>query len=307
MGSILDRRLVYVTGKGGVGRTTVCAALGLAAATHGRRVIICEVAEQDRLSRLFEHKRRHGDRPAELADRVWGVSIDPQAAFQRWLSDLVASRRLVRLLLESQTFGYFAAAAPGSREIATLARVETLVDDDAYDLVVVDAPASGHGLGMLRTPRTFGEIARVGPVRAHTERLAKLLGDAERTAYLAVTQAEDMAVNETLDLEAALPEVVDRGLEAIVVNALYPQRFEAGELERAVGTADRDRDGSLTRALAAARTEHRRATGQQEELARLKESARAPIVTLPYVYAREVRRPQLEDLAGELERGLLAD
>jgi anion-transporting ArsA/GET3 family ATPase len=308
---LLDRRLIYVTGKGGVGRTTVCAALGLAAASRGRRTIVCEVAEQDRLSAPFGRDRRAGDEEAELSDGLWGMSIDPHAALREWLRAQLGSRTLARVLSESDAFTYFAAAAPGAREIATLYkafRLSRLVSPDGYDLVVVDAPASGHGLGMLTVPRTFGEIIRVGPLRRQTDRMRELLSDRKRVAYMAVSLAEEMPVNETLDLERALPDAVGSRLSTIVVNGIYPQRFteaEAAEaLEAAETMAGRDEDGSVRRALAAVRAEQRWAGGQQAQLRRLRDTAEAPVVTLPFVFAREMGARELERLAAELARQL---
>jgi anion-transporting ArsA/GET3 family ATPase len=302
MGSILERDLVYVTGKGGVGRSTMCAALGLAGAGAGRRTIVCEVAEQDRLSRAFGRPPRVGDEEGVLGDGLWGVSIDPQAALRGWLSNQLGSRTLSRLLFESDAFSYFAAAAPGAREIATLGRASALAEGDAYDLVILDAPASGHGLGMLRTPSTFAEIARVGPVRRQALALHRLLADRSRTAYVAVALPEEMPVNETLEVERALPRIVGGGLDAIVVNGVYPQRFEAAEVERAA--AARDGDAATRRALAAVAAEHRWARGQRAQLERLVGEARAPVLTLPFLFEDELRAPQLELLAGELARQL---
>ena len=304
MVSILERDLVYVTGKGGVGRSTVCGALGLAGAARGRRTIVCEVAEQDRLSRAFGRHARVGDEEGPLGDGLWGVSIDPQAALRMWLSAQLGSRTLSRLLFESDAFSYFAAAAPGAREIATLGRAGALAQGDAYDLVIMDAPASGHGLAMLRTPSTFAEIARVGPVRKQALALHQLLADRSRTAYVAVALAEEMPVNETLEIERSLPRIVGGGLEAIVVNGVYPQRFEGAEVERAAAAAARDGDSATRRALAAVRAEHRWAGGQRAQLDRLASQARAPVVTLPFLFEDELGEPQLERLAAELARQL---
>lgn len=311
MDALRTADLIFVTGKGGVGRSTVSAALGLAAAAQGRRTIVCEVAEQDRLSRVFGRQPRTGTEEAELSDGLWGTSIDPQRALRDWLGAQLGSRTLSRLLFESNAFSYFAAAAPGAREFSTLVKVWELAQPErrvrsgaqSYDLIIVDGPASGHGLGMLRTPATFGEIARVGPIHKQTKRVGQLLRDRDRTTYVAVALAEDMPVNETLELERALPDAVGNGLAAIVVNALHPLRFAPGEPARLSQLAGRDGDGLVRRALSAALAEHHWAEQQQKQLERLRQAARAPLLTLPFLFVRELRVAEIRRLADELTDG----
>src|SRR6478672_3037003 len=229
-----DRSVLYVTGKGGVGKTTVAAALGLAAARLGRRTIVCEVAEQDRMSRAFA---RHGVRPeqeVELAKDLWAITIDPQRALEEWLGKQLGGGPAGRILGHSHAFQYFVAAAPGAKELITIAKVWELAQPQRwdkhnrrYDLVVVDAPASGHGIGMLTTPRTFGEIARVGPIRRQATKVSEMLADPERTGYVAVALPEEMPVNETLELGEKLRGAIGLGLDAIVMNAMWPEPFTA--------------------------------------------------------------------------------
>jgi anion-transporting ArsA/GET3 family ATPase len=300
--TLLDRDLIYVTGKGGVGRSTISGALGLATAERGHRTILCEVAEQDRLSRAFGKRDRIGDEETELADGLWGISIDPWAALRDWLAAQLGSRMLGRVLFDNNAFRYFAAAAPGAREMATIVKVWELTRA-RYDTVIVDAPASGHGLGMLRTPRTFAHLARVGPIRRQSDRVQELLEDAKATAYVAVAQAEEMPVNETLELERALPDVVGQGLSAVVVNGVHPRRFSKAEAQ-AMSGAPADGRASARAAMGAARVEERRARGQQSQLQRLRRRAGAPVVTLPFLFAPELRLEDLEALGRELERKL---
>ena len=233
-----DRSVLYVTGKGGVGKTTVAAALGLAAARTGRRTIVCEVAEQDRMSRAFA---RHGVRPeqeVELAEDLWAITIDPTQALLEWLGKQ-AGGAAGRILGHSHTFQYFVAAAPGAKELITIAKVWELAQKQRwdkhnrrYDLVVVDAPASGHGIGMLTTPRTFGEIARVGPIRRQATKVSEMLADPKRTGYVAVALPEEMPVNETIELERRLRDAIGLGLDALVMNAMWPERFSSSDVTK---------------------------------------------------------------------------
>jgi anion-transporting ArsA/GET3 family ATPase len=299
-----ERRLLYVTGKGGVGKTTVAAALGLAAAHAGRRTIVCEVAEQDRVSRAFRREGVVPETEVQLADNLWAITIDPQRALEEWLGKQVGGLGL-RVLARSSAFQYFVAAAPGAKELITIAKVWELAQPErwtrsnpTYDLVVVDAPSSGHGVAMLTTPRTFGEIARVGPVRRQAYKIRDLLADADRTGYVAVALPEEMPVNETLELEAKLPGAVGVPLEAIVVNGLWPERFSAADAEVLRASADSRPE------LRAALTSYERARAQRSHLRRLRRGTEAKVVTLPYLFDADVGLPEYEKLATALARKL---
>jgi anion-transporting ArsA/GET3 family ATPase len=302
-----DRSVLYVTGKGGVGKTTVAAALGLAAARTGRRTIVCEVSEQDRMSRAFA---RHGVRPeqeVELSKDLWAITIDPRRALEEWLGKQLGGGPAGRILGHSHAFQYFVAAAPGAKELITIAKVWELAQPQRwdkhnrhYDLVVVDAPASGHGIGMLTTPRTFGEIARVGPIRRQATKVSEMLADPARTGYVAVALPEEMPVNETIELERRLREAVGLGLDAIVMNAMWPERFSSSDVTRLRAVSRDGRSPEDLGAVRAALATHERVKAQRAHVRRLEAATTAPITSLPFVFETELELAHYEHLAAEL-------
>jgi anion-transporting ArsA/GET3 family ATPase len=302
--SLLDRRLVVVTGKGGVGKTTVAAALGLVAARAGKRTVICEVAEQERLSDLFGVDAS-GHEERELAPDLHSVSVDPELAKEEWLRYQLKSGTLAGVLGGSSVFRYLSAAAPGLSELVTigkvwdLAQLERRTGGSVFDMAIVDAPATGHGIAMLRAPSTYAGVARVGPIRRQALQIDAFLRDRRRTGVMVVALPEEMPVNETLELERRLGEEMGMSIDAAVVNALYPQRFTGADAER-LRAAERRADGAVKAALA----EHERVRGQRSQLRRLRRGLDAPVATLPFLFEPELGLAQLEELAGRLERAL---
>jgi anion-transporting ArsA/GET3 family ATPase len=303
---LLERRLIFVTGKGGVGKSAVATALGLLAARHGRRTIVAELASQHRIGETFDRDPAPFEE-IELADGLFTISIDPESAMEEYLR--VKTGAVGQALGSSRLFHAFAMATPGMRELLSIGKVWELAQlqrrtsgADVYDLVIVDSPAAGHGLGILRTPRTFAEIARVGPIAHQAQTISATIADEGFTSVIAVSTASEMPVSETLWLDEAL-RVDGLGLDAVIVNALYPDRFsdeDRTELERARGRARSPLTGA---ALGAALSEHARARAQAEQLQRLRDGLGAcgpPLVTLPYLFAETVGPDELAQLADAL-------
>jgi len=305
---LLDKRLVVVTGKGGVGKTTVAAALGLLSARRGRRTVVCEVAQQERLASLFgAHDVGHDE--VELAPGLFSVSVQPERAMHEWLRHQLKSGALAGLLGHSRLFGYLTAAAPGVTELVTVGKVWDLAQERrrtggrAFDTVIVDAPATGHALALLRAPRTYANIARVGPIGRQAGAIDGFLRDRSATGVLCVALPEEMPVNETADLERRLSEDLGMGVDQVVANGVLPARFTAEDARRLSQNGDRGTKAAQA-AIAAALVEHRRAAGQQEQLERLRGEVSAPVVTLPYLFEPEPRRRELELLSDLLEEAL---
>lgn len=308
MPEILDKRLLFVTGKGGVGKSTVATALGVLAARRGLRTIVAELASREHVQDLFERDRGLFEE-IELAPDLFTISIDPQHAMEEYLR-VKAGPLVGHALGSSRIFQAFAMATPGMRELLSIGKVWELAQlnrrtDGAapYDLVVVDAPATGHGIGILRTPKTFAEIARVGPIAHQGRTIAATIADHRFTGVVAVSTPEEMPVNETLSLSDAL-EADQLPLDLVIVNAVYPARFEHDEIATLAATLERTASPLARSALRAALSEHARATTQREQQDRLRERLDGRLLELPFVFAEQLGRGELEILADVLEAAL---
>ena len=308
MASLLDRKLLVLTGKGGVGKTTVSAALGLIAADRGLRTIVVEVGEQRRLAELFGVSPAQAGAETELRENLWSVSLDPDRALLEWLQSL-GGRVSGRLLASSGTFQYFAAAAPGAKELVSMVTIWKLTEGGrgrgrrpgGYDLVILDAPATGHALGLLHSPQTFGAIARVGPIASQTKKVGELLADPARSGYLAVALPTEMAVTEALELQDGLHKQIDRSLDAVIVNGTLPRRFSAAELAR-IDDLDSSETVTVTRSAAlAAHAVHDRANFQHNQLARLRRRD-FDVHPVPFLFVAELDLAAVERIAGHLSK-----
>jgi anion-transporting ArsA/GET3 family ATPase len=309
--ALLDKRLVFVMGKGGVGRTTVAAALGLAAARRGLRTIVAEVAHQERLAAAFGRGPVPADEEAEIAPGLCVVSIDPQAAMEEYLVQHIPLRPLADVLARSAAFQDFAIAAPGMRELLTIGKIWDLAqletrrtEGPAYDLVIVDAPATGHGIAFLRTPRTFADIAQVGPIARQGRRIQSFLGDGARTGIVAVALPEEMPVNELLFLRSELASDPGLGLDLVVVNGAHPDRFTSRDATRLRSARDAARSPGARAAIRAALGAHVRAKAERAQVRRLTRGCARDPVVLPRQLSGRLGPADYEAFSERLEAAL---
>lgn len=227
---LLDLKLVFVTGKGGVGKTTVAAALASLAAEHGKRVLTCEVDAKGDLSALFE-SHTSDFTPREVAPNIWSMSMDTEASLREYLKLHLRIPVVGRIGPLAKAFDFVATAAPGVREILTVGKLCWEVREGHYDLVVVDATASGHVIGQLAAPQAINDLVKVGLIRNQTDWMLDILSDPAQTGLVAVTTPEEMPVNETLELTERVAEETTVKLSAVVVNRVLPELFAQREEE----------------------------------------------------------------------------
>lgn len=228
MNSILDRKLLFVTGKGGVGKTTVAAALGALAADHGKRTLVCEVDAKGNLADFFEAGETGFD-PTEVSDRLYAMSMNTEESLKEYLSLQLKLPLVAKIGPLARTFDFVANAAPGVKEILTVGKLAWEVRERNYDLVVVDASASGHIVGQLAAPEAIKELVQVGMVRDQTGWMMGILGDPLQTGVVIVSAPEEMPTQETIELVGRLAEETVVDVAAVVVNRVLPELFSTSE------------------------------------------------------------------------------
>ena len=230
MTPLLDRRLVFVTGKGGVGKTTVAAALALFASEHGRRTLLCEIDAKGDIAAYLETA------PTDFAGRevlpgLFAMSMDTEASLREYLKLNLRIPVVGRIGPLARAFDFVATAAPGVREILTVGKLCYEVRERHYDLVVVDASATGHIVGQLAAPQAINELVKVGLIRSQTDWMVEILSDPARTGLVIVTTPEEMPVNETMELAGRVGRETSVDLAAVVVNRVLPELFARNEEE----------------------------------------------------------------------------
>ncbi len=229
---LFDHRLVIVTGKGGTGKTSVSATLALAAARAGKRVLLAEMGRVEAAVPLLDPGGPPAGYPGRTVLRNLDViQIDPYAALGEYLGLQLGGRALVDRVIKNKGFRQLMNGAPGWRELITLGKVwhvEQSTDEDGgslYDLIVVDAPATGHGVAFLNVPKVAVSAIRAGPLRRNSEAVEELLEDPDRTLLLPVTLAEELPTRETSELVARVRAEMGIRVDRVVVNGVAAPPF----------------------------------------------------------------------------------
>jgi anion-transporting ArsA/GET3 family ATPase len=287
---VLSRRMAFVTGKGGVGKSTVAAALAMAAVARGRRATVCELG---------------GRGAACRAPAVHAMSIDPDAALAEWMTRNIGRRRAA-LLTHSDAFRYFVAAAPGARELVTIGKAWDLTRPrqgrPKNRLVVVDAPASGHAIALLQAPATFSRLDRVGPIGEQAGEIREFLADPSRSAIVLVCTPAELPVAETLQLAVGVEEATGRSPDLVIANEVLPDGFNEDEIKRIEAARATSEDSCVQAAALHALTSWHRAREQESHLDRLRASLAVPVLELPFLFVSALGPQELRALAAGLCR-----
>ena len=310
---LLKRRVVILSGKGGVGKSVVGASLALAAHDRGKRVLFVEVDAPTPAAHLFGAKAGP-DGVAEVLPRLFMTNLVPRAVMDEYVRETARIELIARKILGSPIYHRFFAAAPGLPELMVLGKLMLLEEERTgwprrprFDLIVVDAPATGHALSFLKVPVAASNVAPVGPVGHNARRILSLLRDPARTALVVVAVPEEMAVVEAIELAASARKELAMETSAVVLNACHERRFTAAQEMQVLALAAAELPGRLApgvpaaAALALARHHIRRRKLTAFYLKRLQKAMDAPIVTLPFLFDERLGRSSLQVLADRLE------
>ncbi|HZW88350.1 MAG TPA: ArsA family ATPase [Myxococcaceae bacterium] len=297
MSGLLDRRLLLVTGKGGVGKSTVAASLALRLASAGLRTLLCEVNADRRLSRMLGHPEVGPDvTPVEKGLSM--VDLEPDAAMREYVLSKIRLERVYRAVFENRMVRYFLRFVPALAETVMLGKVLWHVRQwpDApggFDRVVLDLPATGHALTLLGVPQSLVSALPSGPMSSEADWMLDLLTDPVVTSAVLVSLPEELPVNETLELTEALRSRLRIRVGAVVLNQSVESRFGPADLSALAG-----RPGLS----ALVQTYEEDARRSQEATERLR-AIDAPLVRLPRLVGAEIRREELVSLGDALAEG----
>ena len=302
--------VVIVAGKGGVGKTTVTAAMAVAAARAGSSVLIVEIEGKSGLATMFGVEALSYDE-LDLGSGISARFLTPDAALVDYLVSH-GMKRISKRLIASGALEVVSTAVPGMKDILVLGKVKSLDEMRAADLIIVDAPAAGHAVSFLLSPRGLLDAVRVGPINKQASDVVQLLSDPERCQVMLVTLPEETPVSEVIETAFAIEDRAGVALGPVIVNQCFEPLPEGMTTSVEDVLADAEACGRFVSAReandlaqAAAFRAERHAV-QHEQIARLGERLPLPKIQLPFLFTPNIGRPQVDVLASALTRGIEA-
>jgi len=311
--SIFSHRLLFVVGKGGVGKTTVSAALGMTATKLNKTVLLVEVSEADAIGQIFDCGTLP-DIPSQIQPNLWGVRINTRSVLQEYIRLHVGIPFIASRIVNSKIFDHIFAATPGLKEVMTLGQIwrweqgKTFDNCPHFDLIIVDAPATGHGVSLLMLPQTLINMLRVGPIVEQTREVHYLLTDPIKTAMTLVTIPEELPVNESLEFKSIALEKLNMPVQMTFINSVYPDDFTASDAESIEAQIkEAEQKEHLTKfkpILELAQSTMKRRQLQQSYIERIYANAEnnETIIEFPFVFSHHLTTRDLEPMSDILQK-----
>lgn len=300
--NLLNKRVIFVVGKGGTGKTTITAALAMAAAKKHKKVLAVETQENDALGMVFG-KAPLTEESSGLNNNIWGVRINSKKVLDEYITRYVTLGIVASQITHSRIFEHLAVATPGLKEVMTLAeiwRFEQRQDHEKksplFDHIIVDSPATGHGLSLLRVPSTLTSMLQTGPIAEQIRQVQDMLLDWTRTCLLVVTLPEELPVNEALEFGRKIENDLGMNIGATIVNMVYPKIFNPDEISIIEKFGNSDKESSHP-VIEAARRHIVRRRLQQLHIQRLLDENEHPVLQLPFYDTNFLTQEQITDIA----------
>jgi anion-transporting ArsA/GET3 family ATPase len=309
--NLFDKRFVINTGKGGVGKSTLTAGMALAAVRRGKRVLVIELNTKERVSRLFG-VNEVGSEIGRIYDNLWAVNITPDAAMKEYVLMKLKVEMIYRAVFGNRFVKQFLRVIPGLNELVLIGKAWYHEKErDArgrpkYDFIVIDAPATGHGLFFLQIPKVITEAVATGPMARECQEILDLLQDPERTVLNLITLTEEMPVNETIELKAQVDEILEMPMGYLIANGVYPTLFTAreGAEVSSIANARPGETDLAQRLLNTALFRHERCELQATYLDRLSREIKLPIIEVPFYFEPELNFSVIEKIAENIEESV---
>ncbi|WP_168210616.1 ArsA family ATPase [Persicimonas caeni] len=305
--SLQDQRFVLFSGKGGVGKTVISSAYALSCARRGERTLLMELNVKDKVSSFFGSSSVGSD-IVEVEDNLFAVNVTPDAALEEYGLMILKVKLIYKAVFENRIISSFLRSIPGLNDLLMLGKAyfhaTEVATDGSYvwDKVVVDAPATGHGLFFLQIPSVITGFISSGHMYEEAKRIQDLLQDPAKTALNLVTLPEEMPVNETLMMRDELQERMGLATTSIIANGVYPPLFSQEQYDwideaRDAVAPDSELLGGF---LDAASFRGQRVDLQNEYLERLENEVDLPLYYVPYHFTDRVTFPVISKIADQL-------
>ena len=302
--SLLEKQLIFVTGKGGVGKTAAAAAIGRLLADSGRRTLVCELDADPAMGRIFGEDV--GFEPTRVAPKLFACNLTGDDSMRAFVERFVPSRRVAGLILKNKVASIFFRSAPSVMEAVILDRLSTLATESApaYDSIVVDLPASGHAVTFLNVPKSMAKMVSVGELADHLRRIASLIANPAKSEVVIVSLPDEMAINESLELWRKLHASVDTPTRTVVVNGVRAPSLRDEDVERVRALHEASPEAGFGPLLSGLKLGAYWKNEDVRNVERLAASIDGSVVTIPFVFDKADEKELVDRVADGLRSRL---